>query len=83
MKEILIRLEIVNEALTRVEAAWEKDAENKELEKEFDRLYNEVYDLRKELANAIVDFTKNKIDFNTAFSMTYNPKLADLIKSLA
>ena len=41
------------------------------------------YEICKELAAAIVKATAGQIDEQTAFKMTYNPKLAELIESAA
>ena len=83
MKEILKRLNAAIEAGNAADDAWEKDPENAELEKAFDETYKAEYAIRKELAAAIVKATAGQIDEQTAFKMTYNPKLAELIESAA
>ena len=45
-----------------------------------DDAYKAEYEIRKELANAIIEFTLKQIDFDTAFKMTYNPHTIELIK---
>lgn len=81
MKEILNRLEKAIERGNAADEAWEKNPESKEAEKEFDEAYKAEQEIRKELARAIADFTK-EIDENTAYSMTYSPKLTELIKMM-
>lgn len=82
MKEILMRLEKAIERSNAADEAWEMNPESTEAEKEFDEAYKAEYEARKELAIAIVKFTK-EIDFETAMKMTYNPKTVELIKMTA
>jgi hypothetical protein len=79
MKEIVKRLEKAIAESNRIDSEYEKNPESAELEKAFDDAYKAEYEIRKELANAIIKFTK-EIDFDTAFKMTYNPKTIELIK---
>lgn len=79
MKEIVKRLEKAIAESNRIDGEYEKNPESTELEKAFDDAYKAEYAIRKELANAIVEFTK-KIDYDTAFKMTYNPKTIELIQ---
>lgn len=82
MKEILKRLEKAIERSNTADEAWEANPESEAAEKEFDEAYKAEYETRKELATAITKLTK-EIDFETAMKMTYNPKLAELIKMTA
>ena len=79
MKEIVKRLEKAIAESTRIDSEYEKNPESAELEKAFDDAYKAEYEIRKELANAIVKFAK-EIDYDTAFKMTYNPKTIELIQ---
>lgn len=79
MKEIVKRLEKAIAESNRIDSEYEKNPESAELEKAFDDAYKAEYEIRKELANAIVEFAK-EIDYDTAFKMTYNPKTIELIK---
>lgn len=79
MKEIVKRFESAIEESNKIDEKWELDPENTELEKAWNDAYKTEYDIRKELASAIMKFTK-EIDFDTAFKMTYNPKTIELIK---
>jgi hypothetical protein len=79
MKEIVKRLEKAIAESNRIDSEYEKNPESAELEKAFDDAYKAEYEIRKELATAIMKFTK-EIDFDTAFKMTYNPKTIELIK---
>lgn len=79
MKEIVKRLEEAIAESNRIDSEYEKNPESAELEKAFDDAYKAEYAIRKELASAIMKFTK-KIDLETAFKMTYNPQTIDLIK---
>ena len=80
MKEIVKRLEKAIAESNRIDREYEKNPESTELEKAFDDAYKAEYAIRKELANAIIEFTLNQIDFYTAFKMTYNPGTIELIK---
>lgn len=79
MKEIVKRLEKAIAESNRIDSEYEKNPESAELEKAFDDAYEAEYAIRKELANAIVEFAK-EIDYDTAFKMTYNPKTIELIQ---
>ena len=79
MKEIVKRLEKAIAESNRIDSEYEKSPESAELEKAFDDAYEAEYAIRKELANAIVEFAK-EIDYDTAFKMTYNPKTIELIQ---
>ena len=79
MKEIAKRLEKAIAESNRIDSEYEKNPESAELEKAFDDAYEAEYAIRKELANAIVEFAK-EIDYDTAFKMTYNPKTIELIQ---
>ena len=79
MKEIVKRLEKAIAESNRIDSQYEKNPESAELEKAFDDAYEAEYAIRKELANAIVEFAK-EIDYDTAFKMTYNPKTIELIQ---
>lgn len=79
MKEIVKRLEKAIAESNRIDGEYEKNPESAELEKAFDDAYKAEYAIRKELANAIVEFAK-EIDYDTAFKMTYNPKTIELIQ---
>ena len=79
MKEIVKRLEKAIAESNRIDDEFEKNPESAELEKAFDDAYEAEYAIRKELANAIVEFAK-EIDYDTAFKMTYNPKTIELIQ---
>lgn len=79
MKEIVKRLEKAIAESNRIDSEYEKNPESAELEKAFDDAYEAEYAIRKELADAIVKFAK-KIDYDTAFKMTYNPKTIELIQ---
>lgn len=79
MKEIVKRLEKAIAESNRIDSEYEKNPESAELEKAFDDAYKAEYAIRKELANAIVEFAK-EIDYDTAFKMTYNPKTIELIQ---
>lgn len=79
MKEIVKRLEAAVKESSKIDDMWELDPENEELEKAWNEAYKTEYDIRKELASAIMKFTK-EIDFDTAFKMTYNPQTIELIK---
>lgn len=78
MKEILKRLEIAIEISNAIDEKWENDPENTDLEKKWNDAYKAEWNIRSELATAIVNLT-NEIDFETAFKMTYDPKTAKLI----
>ena len=80
MKEIVKRLEKAIAESNRIDSEYEKNPESAELEKAFDDAYKAEYEIRKELANSIIEFTLKQIDFDTAFKMTYNPKTIELIK---
>ena len=82
MNEILKRLEKAIERGNAADDAYEQNPESAEAEKEFSEAYAAEIEIRKELASAIVKFTK-QIDFDTAMKMTYNPKLTELINMLA
>lgn len=82
MKEILKRLETAVKVMNNIDDMWENDPENADLEKAWDEAYKAEYEIRKELATAIVNLT-NEIDFDTALKMTYNPKTAELINAMA
>lgn len=79
MKEIVKRLEKAIAESNRIDSEYEKNPESADLEKAFDDAYKAEYEIRKELANAIVEFAK-EIDYDTAFKMTYNPKTIELIQ---
>ena len=79
MKEIVKRLEKAIAESNRIDSEYEKNPESADLEKAFDDAYEAEYAIRKELANAIVEFAK-EIDYDTAFKMTYNPKTIELIQ---
>lgn len=79
MKEIVKRLEKAIAESNRIDSEYEKNPESADLEKAFDDAYKAEYAIRKELANAIVEFAK-EIDYDTAFKMTYNPKTIELIQ---
>lgn len=79
MKEIVKRLEKAIAESNRIDSEWENNPESTELEKAWNDAYKTEYEIRKELASAIMKFTK-KIDLETAFKMTYNPQTIDLIK---
>lgn len=79
MKEIVKRLEKAIAESNKIDSEWENNPESTELEKAWDDAYKAEYEIRKELANAIVEFAK-KIDYDTAFKMTYNPKTIELIQ---
>ena len=78
MKGILKRLETAIEIMNDIDDKWENDPENTDLEKKWNNAYKAEWNIRSELATAIVNLT-NEIDFDTAFKMTYNPKTAELI----
>lgn len=80
MKEIVKRLEKAIAESNRIDSEWENNPESAELEKAWDEAYKTEYEIRKELANAIMEFTLKQIDYDTAFKMTYNPKIIELIK---
>lgn len=81
MKEILKRLEKAIEIANAADEKWENDPESADAEKEWNDAYKAEYDIRRELATAIVNLT-NEVDFDTAFKMTYNPKTAELINAM-
>ena len=78
MKGILKRLETAIEIMNDIDDKWENDPENTDLEKKWNDADKAEWNIRSELATAIVNLT-NEIDFDTAFKMTYNPKTAELI----
>lgn len=80
MKDIVKRLEKAIAESNRIDGEYEKNPESAELEKAWNDAYKTEYEIRKELANAIIEFTLKQIDFDTAFKMTYNPKTIELIK---
>lgn len=82
LKELMRSLTIKAMDADCADAAWEADPENPELEAEFDRAYKAEYRCREKLAQAIASLAP-EIDYKTAFKMTYNPKLADLISRMA
>lgn len=82
MKEILERLEKAIAKGNAADDAWSKEPLNESLEAEFIAAYREEYEIRIELASAITH-TLHEINYSTALKMTYNPKLADLIKNMA
>lgn len=79
MKEIVKRLEKAIAESNKIDSEWELNPESTELEKAWDEAYKTEYAIRKELASAIMNFTK-EIDLDTAFKMTYNPHTIELIK---
>ena len=80
MKELLIRLNAAIEAGNKADEAWDKDPGNKELEREFMRAYNAEYRIREQLAAAITERANGVVDLRTALHMTYNPKLAEIVR---
>jgi hypothetical protein len=82
MKEILERLEAAIARGNAADEAWEKEPDNPALAEEFDAAYRGEFEVRRELAAAITEASPT-IDYDTAFKMTYNPKLAELIKGMA
>lgn len=80
MKELLKRLEKAIERSNAADEQWEKEPENKEAEREFDRAYKAEHKIREGLAAEIVKLA-NEIEFKTALKMTYNPNTIELLKA--
>ena len=67
--QLLIKLELLEtyeKQATKAEAAYENAPENIEKEKFFDTCYKKEFNAFIALANAIVNFTDGKVDFQTA-----------------
>lgn len=78
--DIKMKLDEMNEVAKKadnVSENWENDPENEELEKEFDRLYAQEWNIRQEIAKKVVKLTG--IEYKIAFKMTYIPKFIDII----
>lgn len=67
MKELLRRLEEAEQRANEVDAAWEQDPENEELEKAFNETYKAEFEAFNELEEAIEKATG--IDAQTVSSM--------------
>lgn len=69
LKEQLKKLEQYEKRADKAEREYEADPMNEEKEHLFDKCYEKEYNQYILLAEAIVNFTDNKIDFNTAKKM--------------
>lgn len=82
LKEQLKKLEVFEKRADREEEAYIADPMSEAKEKEFDKCYELEYNQYIATAYAIVNFTENKIDFDTA-KMMIKTKRAELIALLA
>lgn len=82
MNELLEALKAAEEKANRIDKAWEADPENEELEAAFDEAYAAEHKALEAVANEIVKFTSDKIDFQTA-SVMIRKKRAELESLIA
>lgn len=82
LKEQIKKLEAYEKRADKAEEAYTADFMNVEKEKAFDKAYELEYNQYIATAEAIVNFTDGKIDFNTAKKMI-KTKRAELIALLA
>ena len=82
LKKLLAALNAATELANAADEAYEREPENEEFAEAFDRSYKAEFEYRRNLADAITKLI-SEIDYKTAFKMTFNPKLADLINRLA
>ena len=69
IREKLAKLDAAEEAVRETQEDWELFPENKVLEEYADKAYIKACDIRKELRDDIVMFTKGKVDALTAMKM--------------
>ena len=69
LKDLLKALKIAEENANKVDAAWENDPENENLEIAFDRAYAKEHEALENLVGEIVKVTAGKIDRKTARAM--------------
>lgn len=69
MKTLFNNYKASLEKVNKLEEAWSKDPESKELEREYDKAYTENFSDYVTLAKALEEITKGAIDFNTAKTM--------------
>lgn len=82
LKKLMAALNAACKAGDALDEAWELDPENKEIEQKWNDAYTKEYECRRSLARAITSITA-QIDYDTAYKMTFDPKLANLINRLA
>lgn len=82
LKEQIEKLEVYEKRADKAEAEMLEDYTNEAKEKAFDKAYELEYNQYIATAQAIVNFTENKIDFNTAKKML-KTKRSELIALLA
>lgn len=83
IKKLFKAFETAEAKHDKIEAAWELDPENEELEAAWDAQYKKLFKAQQELEKAITDFSG--IDQETVHTMVgrYRDRLKDLISRAA
>ena len=82
--DLLHDLEVQERYTDKIEAEWEQEPENEQLEKAFDEAYREQFKTFEMLAEAICDITHGQIDGKTARAMINGKReeLRNLLKKI-